>query len=214
VAKLLLVRPSYDHTTSALHSWADEVLTEIQSSHTHAYRELSGPAAVRTNVEAELQQSTDCFVFYGHGAPDYLESHGGVSTNPAVLDTTNSDLLNRMIVYAVACDSARDLGPDAVNQGSTIYIGYRRSFRFITGTGREDWFKHAANAVILYLLTPSSDPSCGAAVAYARKEYDRAYAHFKQGGGARDPNRVLAFSYLRWDRDSLVMIGNRKASLL
>lgn len=203
----LLVRPSYDRNTAVLHSWADEVLTTIQANGSHICHDISGPAATRSNVEARLRQPIDCFVFYGHGTKDSLEPQGGLPANPAVLDATNSYLLNQKLVCTVACYSARELGSHAVNGGAIAYMGYRHGFWFISKAAPEVWFKRAANAVILHLLASSqANPSCSAAVAHARDVFDEGYYYFRRGRGARDPNHVWAFSYLRWDRDSLTLI--------
>jgi hypothetical protein len=213
MAHFLLVRPSYDDVTTTLHSWADEVHASIQSANHHVCSDLSGDRAVRSNTESHLTQPCDCFIFYGHATEDSLAPHGGLPTYPAILDMTNSHLLSQKLVYTVSCKSARRLGQDAVSRGCRAYMGYRRNFKYVANSTVEGWFKRVANAALLHLLTSPQNPSCDAALARAKREYDVAYNHFKRGEGALDPNRVIAYSFLSWNRASLDLIGDRNMRL-
>lgn len=216
MADILLVRPSYDYSTKVAHSWADEVRAAIESSESHVCNDLSGVAATRTNVEAELQQPIDCMVFYGHGSEGSLSPQDGLSSGPAILDTSNHlHQLNKKIVCAVACYSSKVLGPRVVNkEGVAAYIGYRECFWLVAGGTLGDWFRRAANAVILHLIdTSEADPSCDAAIAHARGVYDDAYNHCKRGDGANNANQPFALAYLLWNRDSLTLSGDGNSKL-
>lgn len=210
MADVLFIRPSYDTITSTLHQWADDVVSALQGSGAHNCRELSGARATRVNTDTQLQQPTDCVVFYGHGDNGHLFSQHG----PAALDQANDHRLARKLVYVVACDSAQSLGQDAVSKGAKAYIGYNDLFGIVWG-GPETWFRRAANACILWMIAPPPNvvPSCAAAVNFAKSTYDHAIHYYSRGGGVGHYNHALAAAWLRWNRDSLVRIGDGNALL-
>lgn len=215
MANILLVRPLYDDGTKVTHAWADEVRVTVESSKHHVCNDLSGVDATRSNTDAELQQLIDCMVFYGHGAEDALSPQGGLSSGPAILDASNVHQFNKKIIYAVACYSSKVLGPRAVKEESVAaYIGYRECFWLVAEGTLGDWFKRAANAVVLRLIDSSeAESSCDAAIAHARGVYDDAYNYYKRGDGANDPNQALALAYLLSNRDSLTLSGDGNSKL-
>jgi len=214
MARFLLVRPSYDLVTSTLHSWADDLLTSVRGSGHHSCTDLSGASATRSNTEAQLHSGIDCFVFYGHGDYESLFAQDGSKGSPACVDRVNDSLLSGKLVYVVACDSAATLGPHALGKGAEVYIGYNDLFGIVWG-GPEVWFRRASNSGILFLVAAPSGatPSCDAAVNYMRSVYDFAIHYYSRGGGVGHYNYALAAAWLRWNRDSLVLLGNPGATL-
>jgi Peptidase family C25 len=158
-----------------------------------------------------LQQTTDCVVFYGHGVDDALIEQGGES---AAVDTTNDHLLRGTLVYAVACDAGRTLGSSAVNKGATAFVAYNDLFGTVKGR-LLSFFRYAANAAILALLDQRQPPnhSCSSAMALAKREYDNAIDFWARGAGAGTHNSALAAAWLRWNRDSLILIGDPNATI-
>lgn len=215
MANLLLVRPSYDSTTATLHQWGDDVRQAVQSSGSHQCRDLSRSLATRTETDTNLLQPTDCLVFYGHGDSEHLFAQNGAHRSPAAVDRSNCHLLRDKVVYAVACDSVLTLGVEAVNNhGARAYVGYDDIFGVVLG-GPELLFRRAANAAILFLLagTPGSKRPCDAAVSFAKTEYDSGIRYYSRGAGVGHTNYALAAAWLRWNRDSLRLLGDPNATL-
>lgn len=214
MADLLLLRPDYDLVTQTLHRWADDVVNAVGASGSHKCKDLSGSLAARVNTGAYLRQPTDCLVFYGHGDDQRLFAQDGSQGSPAAVDRANDYLLGEKLVYVVACDSAITLGPHAILQGARVYIGYNDLFGIVWG-GPEVYFQDAANAGILFLVAPppGANPTCDAAVNYAKTAYDRGIYYYSRGGGVGHSNYALAAAWLRWNRDSLVLLGDPSATL-
>lgn len=215
MAYLLLVRPFYDGVTQALHTWANIVVQTVLSSGAHTCTDLSKGMATRANTETYLQQGTNCLAFYGHGGADRLFAQDGRQGTPAAVDTRNHSLLKDKVICAVACDSARTLGPEAVTQQrARAYIGYNDLLGIVWG-GPELWFQHAANAAILFLLTwtPGPRATCSAAVSFATLAYDSGIQYYSRGAGVGHLNYALAAAWLRWNRDSLKLLGDPDATL-
>jgi Peptidase family C25 len=216
VPRFLIVRPSYDTVSRVLHSWADEVRSVIEANGSHIYVDLSGSEVTRTNVEAKIEQSVDYLIFYGHGTKDaLLGAEVGSPQASAVLDTSNGRLLKNKVLYVVGCHSSATLGPRAVKQGAVASIGYRHKFYLIFGAPPEEWFKRAANAAMLDLLDESQpNRSFRKAFTHAKEIYKDAYNHYKQGNGMRDPNRIIALGYLKWNGDNLTLDGDPEGTFL
>lgn len=132
-----------------------------------------------------------------------------------MVDRTNDHLLADKLVYVVACDSATTLGPDASRNGARTFMGYDDLVGIVLG-GPELWFRRGANAAINFLLAPPADvaaPSCDLALDYARTAYGAGVHYYSRGGGVGHYNDALAAAWLRWNRDSLVLLGDRSAGL-
>ena len=91
---------------------------------------LAGAGAVRAAFERHVAATPGLagLAFFGHGAEDRLfdAERAPRADGPGLLDSSNVALLRGCWVHAYACWSGKTLAAQAVEQGITIYVGYRR----------------------------------------------------------------------------------------
>ena len=91
---------------------------------------LQNGDAIRATFEVTLQNNPDIegLAFFGHGAEDRLfDANRPPKTNgPALLDSDNLHMLRGKWIHAFACWSGKKLAIEAVLNGISIYVGYRR----------------------------------------------------------------------------------------
>jgi len=116
VAQVLTIRPANDAAALELASWCGALLPSVsRSAHTLA-ADLASARATRLNVDANLAGS-GCVIFYGHGKDSELVGSGGI----ALVDALNVGSCAQAIVVAVACNSAKVLGPFGVSNGVAAF---------------------------------------------------------------------------------------------
>jgi hypothetical protein len=127
-----LTTSEVDQPSLAVRLWAANAVKELKQNPRLHIVPLLGPKATRHRIESELskiKRKKGLVVFYGHGCicgESLFENQAEVDEpmRPA-LSAINVELLENKIVYAVACYSAKTLGPYAVNNtGVLSYIGY------------------------------------------------------------------------------------------
>lgn len=131
--------------------------------------------------------------------------------NDAAVDSGNAGLLKGTLVFAVACDSARVLGPEAVKLGARAYVGYDYPMVVIWGPDEKS-FRRAANAPLLASLRDRGT-TCGTAVDQAKKEYESAAASIVWGPRRNDYDSMFAAGWLRSNAAALKVIGDATAGL-
>lgn len=104
-------------------------MKEIRALGEHKTINLEGSNAIRKELEKALVKgNTRLVVFNGHGTKEYIYGHN----DEIILDESNTGLLKSKIIYAVACDSLRELGENAVKQGGAdSFIGYESQFMIV-----------------------------------------------------------------------------------
>src|SRR5271154_1706129 len=112
---VLFTRPADDSAAAQIAPWGQALIQRIGS---RSHIDLAGDAATRETVDAEIASGVRSVFHFGHGTEDSLLGHGG-----ALIDASNAPLVADMIV-AIACESAVNLGPLAVNAGVRAYLGF------------------------------------------------------------------------------------------
>ncbi len=130
---ILFTRPNYDFPTSYLHYFADNLIKEVRNIGEYNIIDLEGKRAIKSNFEQSVsKKSPRLIVLNGHGSPNAVWGH-----NEVILNSDNVNLLNSKIIYAVACDSAENVGELAVNRGQAdAYIGYNARFMIVIDPSR------------------------------------------------------------------------------
>ena len=148
--KLLVTRPEYDIVTSYLSSWALDAL-ELADKLNVKFSDLGCENVNRKEFDKRMKAMNPSFVFLnGHGTADSVLGHN----SEIILQADDNDsLLKNKIVYALACESALELGPSAINKGALAYIGYVQPFAILTDANSESvpeddklaqWFKESS----------------------------------------------------------------------
>jgi len=93
-----------------------------------------GSNADETYVEAQLTSRKGKKIVYitgvGHGNYDRYTGHNG---DVVFQVGDNRKLVNNRVVHLLSCRTARDLGPDFVNDGCKAFFGYTENFSFYWG---------------------------------------------------------------------------------
>ena len=87
---------------------------------------LEGKNANKQNVESYLKkQNPRLLLFHGHGDNKTIFGF----KDEVLIEMNNNDfLLKDKIVYSLTCDSAKELGVNAVKNGIEAFIGYKAPF--------------------------------------------------------------------------------------
>ena len=121
---VLVTCPDYDRMTRYLSVWAEKLMNEVQVHGNEVYT-LKEAEVVRDKFESFVKKMQPAFLFInGHGAADRIAGHD----HEIILDKDNVGLLKGKIVYALSCQSAKELGPLAKQAGALGYIGYSENY--------------------------------------------------------------------------------------
>jgi hypothetical protein len=209
---LLITRPEHDLTTRYLSKWSDEIVSEAEAKHFEVI-DLKGEKANRERFIGTLEKKSSDFVFMnGHGNADIVGGH----ENAPLLEASDTGVKDK-IVYARACKSAKRLGPQAVENGATAYVGYDEDFIFMYETaeiGRPLQDKTAA-----LFLEPSNQLALSILKGHSIEEADkrskekyikniRALFFQKLTDDDQQVIRLLA-----WDMQHQVCLGDKNATL-
>jgi hypothetical protein len=163
VKRLLLVRPNIrsDRFTRLSHGWAELVKTKAIDEGWHV-EDLSGARATRRNVETALSRTTlqrpSLIIHYDHGTEFTL--YGNRASRPPhsfedlvpVIDESNISMTAGMFVSAMACLSASGLGPLAIYERASGYLGYTNFLCASLDREVQNRFGEAVNAPNFALL--------------------------------------------------------------
>lgn len=152
---------------------------------------LEGNRAKKEQVVQVLSEMIDqrgAVIFYGHGCKSgqaLMEAilNEAEAIRPAI-NLTNCGLLRRKIVYAVACHSARELGPRAVEKFATSYIGYSGRLALMVNQRLIPGIEDCLNAGLTELL--QNRKSCGDAVLAMYRAYGELRRSFILKKGEKD----------------------------
>ncbi len=133
VKKFLITRPKHDLITSYLHDFSKEIVKTTKETNDIHVTNLEGSKVIRQNVEDCLNKEKPKLVFLnGHGDRERVAGH----KDEIILDSSNVNLTNNKIIYALSCDSLEDLGLGAVERGAKAYIGYQARFMLVRDPSR------------------------------------------------------------------------------
>ena len=208
---LLMTRPEHDDTTFYLSSWSREVLEVAENRGLRVF-DLHREKANRGEVEKKLKRfSPKLVVLNGHGDEDTVAGH---KDQPLIRAGENDELLRSMIVYAISCRSAKNLGVKSVERGALSYTGYIDDFIFFYEPAQVT--RPLADTTAALFLQPSQvfteSLLKGNTVAVAS---ERTIARMKQNIIALlgDVSTARLAGFLWWDMKNIVSHGRTDASL-
>lgn len=177
---------SDDEATRNTKAWAEATIQQLRDSGRFAVTFVRGPDATRQGIIEALTTTVHergLVVFYGHGCPcgETLLACKMDDDTPAqpALSGGNCGLLQNKIVYAVACHSARFLGPYAVQNGATCYIGFVNKVPSGADTASQDDFRASANAGIAVLI---EQEDCSKAYEAMIRSYETSARRWRRQG--------------------------------
>lgn len=125
---VVVTNPSDDTPTEYLQTWVQEVIEAAEKLADTKVHELKGKDATKKNLATLVEKvHPSLILFNGHGDHDCIRGFRGEILIKA---DENVALLEGKIVHALACQSARTLGPEAIRIGGLAFLGYRENFKF------------------------------------------------------------------------------------
>lgn len=215
MAHVLFIRPCYDVLTRKLVSASNSIINHIEMNPGSAtFCDLLGSDATKLNVEAKLNGGVSFVVFHGHGSDSSLATRGRANVREEVIDLSNCHYLKNKVVYAVACDSARVLGQEAINKGAKAYIGYSGPVSLTLGDTEGSFFA-SMDRFINALTSPwpgTARISCGNAFDELQRAHDDIVRYYESGPGVSSYNRPFYLPNARANLKWLTFQGDRTAT--
>jgi len=116
---ILIAAPRFDQATEITSKYSEDVFSHAKEKGWDV-KYLSDSDATPEKIQDFLEEADEGFFFLNHGDYKKLIGQDG---DPAVT-LENADLLSDLITDVFACRSARDLGPEAIEEECRAYIGY------------------------------------------------------------------------------------------
>ena len=201
--KLLLIRPRIPgdgYTELGSYEWAGLVKQRALDLGWKV-TDLAINDATRENVESKIEEVKPTLIMhYDHGSTFTLWGQESNTLEPAI-DGANVGLLANRVVSTVSCQSASGLGPLAIADGATSYIGYDENHGFVIDY--QDRFGEASNAANYALLECKSIEE---AYQEGIDAYNDLYDYLMSTG------YFFAADWVLHDRDCFVMLGSSDAN--
>ena len=176
---------------------------------------LEGKDANKQKVESYLKkQNPRLLLFHGHGDNKTIF---GFKDEILIEMNDNDFLLKDKIVYSLTCDSAKELGINAVKNGTEAFIGYKAPFVIFTDTQREanpakdhiaESFLSPATKISISLLNGKTAQE---ALNRSKEDFKKELRRFITGSAIDGADRIAAA--LLWDMTNQVVLGNKEARI-
>ncbi|HIH15563.1 MAG: hypothetical protein QT08_C0020G0032 [archaeon GW2011_AR17] len=214
MAKVLITRPEHDDTTYYLSHWSKQAINFAESKGIKVF-DLNRENANKKKFEGILEkQKPDFVIVNGHGSSDTL---GGHKDQILVQSHKDERILKGTIVYAHTCSAAKTLGPLAVAEGTTSFLGYDEDFIFFYDPKK--------------ITTPLQDPTArcflepsteaissllkGNTIGEAQKRAKELFVKSinKMISTEASEEDVSMIRYLFWDMRHLILCGDKDAKI-
>lgn len=149
---ILVTRPNYDITTNYLFYWTELVISFSTKRNITTY-DLYGSKATRINVESYYAKRSPKIIFLnGHGSSDVITGQD----DEELISDSDKDLskYKNCIFYARSCQSANNLGVTLVDNGASVFIGYKEDFIFFRNANFST--KPLKDPIARHFLEPSN----------------------------------------------------------
>ena len=213
--KVLITLPNHDKVTAYLFAWSREITKEKYQIE-YRFLELEGMEANREKVESYLKkQNPRLVLFNGHGSDNFI---CGFKNNILIQSEVNDNLLKGKIVYSLSCRSANGLGKTAIKKGADSFIGYKDDFVIVTDSEREATpfkdniaasFLKPSNKVAISLL---KGKTAGESLEKSKEEFKKEIKKYLSSSYEEGTEQII--SYLLWDMNNQVVLGNDRAKLI
>jgi hypothetical protein len=211
---LLVTRPEYDYTTRYISAWAEKYL-QLARQKGYAIIDLKRKRANRKEFESVIKKIKPAFIILnGHGNKDEVAGND----NETLVDAnTNTEILAGRIIYALSCQSAKNLGTKVGLYPNTTYIGYKEDFAFVRleKYGRKPtkdifagFFLEPSNAIVVSLLKGHN----------TQDSFSRGQREFTKNIQMLLTSKIKsadssALRFLVWDLTHLTLCGDKNKAL-
>jgi hypothetical protein len=122
---LLITRPNHDCATNYLYFWSQYVINEAAKKHIPVY-DLKRIKATRAEFDSFLRSRQPGFIFFnGHGNATTIT---GFNNEPLLGSNIIQKFVKDTIIYARSCEAGKILGIKLIENGTRVFIGYKRKF--------------------------------------------------------------------------------------
>jgi hypothetical protein len=199
MATVLLVRPANDSVAVELSAWASKLKTASALGTSSIGVDLASGAATRSAVDSAMP-SRDALFYFGHGTATALRGAG-----VDLVDTMNVGLMANRTIVAIACWSAKTLGPIAVtSSGLAAYLGFDDKLLWLTG----DPDLQFGPAICSGPNDLIQGNDIGTALVSMRTQLQNVVTYYHSGSGKSNPNSIIGFLSAYWDSQHLALYGN------
>ncbi len=207
---ILVTQPEYDYTTRYISTWAEKVIQYAKNKNNNVIV-LKNERANKNTLKSVVNKTNPSFIFLnGHGNSHTVTGQD----NKSLIDQgENVDFLKEKIIYALSCQSAKNLGQYCVENGIKTYIGYTEDFVFIidrtkrTQPKKDDiaaLFLDASNTVPVSLLKgKTAKDSYGD----SQKAFRKTIRTLLTSESKTDQTSTIRFLF--WDMKHQVCLGNQ-----
>lgn len=209
---ILVTQPEYDYTTRYISTWAEKAIQHAKKKNNNVIV-LKNKRADKNIFKSVVKKTNPSFIFLnGHGNSDAVT---GQDNKPLIDSNDNLDFLKKTIIYALSCQSAKNLGQYCIKKGIRTYIGYTEDFIFIIDqkkrtNPKEDHiaalFLDASNVIPFSLMKGKT----------TKESYDNSQRAFKKTirtllTSESKSYQTSAIRFLIWDMQHQVCLGNQQA---
>lgn len=203
MADYAVVRPRDDAAARQVSGWCDELSARwTGAGHTKVADVDDQSPADTPTISAALGSGAALTVYFGHGRDDAWVAAGAV-----LIDATSVGVAAGTSVVSIACNTGRQLGPDAITAGVDAWLGFTIRVPVVSPHRNQDPFGDA----IVDALEP-----LGTIQESLRDANDRLYANldglatdFDTGGRfSQHPAAFLGYFGATALRDHIVVHGN------
>lgn len=208
---LLITRPFSDPATCYLFYWS-KIVIESAKNTGFSVIDLKDKRANKKEFESIIKKTKPILVmFNGHGSGDCIYGNNG---EKILIKDENDHLLEYKIIYVLACETAKSLGPSCIIKRALAYIGYKEVYIFTHIQDKvfkplEDkeagLYLSASNEIMLSLIKGLTAKE---AVDRARTVYLRNIQKVLSGGSSQ----AYIARWLAWDMVNLTCLGDEHAS--
>mgnify|MGYP001587644496 CR=1 FL=1 len=211
---ILVTQPEYDYTTRYISTWAEKVVQYAKNKNNNVIV-LKNDRANRDTLRNVTNKTKPTFIFLnGHGANNMV---AGQDNKPMITDTDNLDFLKNKILYALSCQSAKNLGPYCVNNAVKTYIGYTEDFIFIIDRAKRTNPKRD-NVAALFLDASNEIPISLIKGKTTKDAYNDSQNSFRKKirsllTSESTIDQTSTIRFLFWDMKHQVCLGDQDAKI-
>ncbi len=198
-----VIHPANDASALELSNWCRNLLSYINGGPGLGANRYAG-SADRTSIGGALRNA-QAVLFYGHGSDAEL-----LGASWPIIDAENIGLAAGSIFVAIACSSAKVLGPTSVKRGVTAYLGFRDRFVWVSRDPDDGCFEEAINSGVSKLIDGGTAADALDSMSSALGDIVEYYLN---GEGKKSPNRAIGWLAAYWDQQHIELHGLNTARL-
>lgn len=213
MSKILITRPEHDPLTRYLSRWNSKVIETAEQKGNNVI-DLHKEKANKKEFVGRIKKICPSLVLLnGHGDDESVAGHD----NEVLIKVgENEELLKDKITYAVACSSAKSLGPSCADE-DTAFIGYdelfilnldREHLGYPLQDKRAERFLEPSNKVAISLI---KGHTCQESSENSKRTFMEKIKSLL--ASSKDPDALNDAKDLFWNMNHQVCLGNQEARL-